>query len=911
MKQFSQPTKILQPVMFLRPTKLLTSLALSAFILTGCGDESSTKQPSKEQIQYLSHIDQAEFYQRQGQLKASILEARNAMELKQAKIEPFMIVGQNLLIAGDGRSAQKQFQSILDSDAPEIKTNSEVKQETSILLARALFVQKKTNKALTILDSITTTSSELKVKKLILLSEIALEQEQFKKADSFLNEALSEDKKSIIALINLSKSAHSQNDLANSSKYIANAEQISPNEPQLWLWKAQVAQHNKQWADSEEFYIKALEDIGSYDIMTFDKYKTISDLIIVLRAQGKAAEAYVYEEVLAKSSPGTIKSTYISAVKNFQNGEFKKAEAELESILDQSPGHVQSGILLGITKFYLGKFEDAEKLLTTYLKEGGSTEASKVLAATKLKLKKPAAAKELLKNLDTNNDPQLLALFGIASLTSGDTDTGLEYINKSLALKPNNTELRLKLATFYTQTGNPEKAISQLSEIDRNSPDIHKANLKLVAIYTKNGSPEKAKKLISTWKAAHPKKAEPIIAEAGIATYNKQSEKAETLLKKAIKTDPSSVSALLTLAKLQITLEKSQNALSTYETALKLQPTNRLAIGQYLKLSRNSADRAISFITALIDENPDQKILKLANAELYAREGDIDKALKITNKLIDEIDNAEQLQFAIEGVYSLGVQSATKNKKADKALLIAKEARQKLPGSLKAGLLLANVQLIQGKSEDANITLRELKSEHTDSSTPYEFEGDYFTSIKDFSRAADAYTLAKSKKSDDRINLKLYKALSADKKSIQASEHLRSWITESPKNPKPLALLALHYQTENQKEKAISFYEQLISILPNDPVSLNNLAWLYFETNNTKAESTAKKALSLQPNSAAIADTYGWILYKNNKIKESTEILKKAYKLSPKTQEIALHLAEVYEAQGNDLEAEKIRSEFN
>ncbi len=898
---------------FTRPSKLLVPFALSAFILAGCNDKASTKQPSKEQIQYLSHIDQAEFYQRQGQLKASILEARNAMELQQSSIQPFMIVGQNLLIAGDGRSAEKQFQSILDSEAPEIKTNTVLKQEVYILLAQSLFIQRKVDDAIKILSSVTTTNTKLKVDKLVLLSDIAISKKQYEQADTYLNEALSADSTSVMALIGLSKISLLQKDLTKASQIISDAEKVEPNSPELWLWKAQVAKYERRWAESEEAYIKALEDIGSYDLMTFKKYQTISDLIVVLREQGKAAEAFVYEEVLSKSSPGTIKSTYMSAVKNFQNGEFKKAEAELESILDQSPGHTESGILLGITKYYLGDFVEAENILSSYLQDSNSDEANKVLAATKLKLRQPKEAKALLAKLDkTGNDPQLLALFGIASLTSGDTKIGLEYINKSLKLNPKNSNLKIKLAKYYNKTGDTEAAISQLKSIEASSPDIHDANMQLVAIYTKNKKEAEARSIINNWKKKHPNNAEPLIAEAGMAAYNQQLDKAEELLKQAIKKDNTNIPSLALLANVQVELKKPVEALNTLKTAVSIKPGSSTMLTRYLSLSNinKSDDDTLQFLNELSTKQPDIKILQLAIAELYARKGNMTSALEITSKLSENIEDNKKLQPAIEAIYGIGVQAAIKNNDLAEALKLAKEAREAQANSLKIGLLLASVHLKLDNTSDAIDTLHELKITHSDSDIPYEFEGDYYLSTKDFARAADSYTLAKAKKNSDKINTKIYNSLKSAKKNTKALTHLEEWNKASPESSRAMSLLAIHYQSSNQKQKAINLYEKLAAKNSNDVISLNNLAWLYFETNHSAAESTAKKAFDLKPDSAAVADTYGWILYKNDKLNESVSILEKAYKLAPKVKEIAMHLAEVYEAQGNIAESSKIKSVF-
>ena len=121
----------------------------------------------------------------------------------------------------------------------------------------------------------------------------------------------------------------------------------------------------------------------------------------------------------------------------------------------------------------------------------------------------------------------------------------------------------------------------------------------------------------------------------------------------------------------------------------------------------------------------------------------------------------------------------------------------------------------------------------------------------------------------------------------------------------------MHYQNENNKEKAISLYEKAVSINESDVISLNNLAWLYYETKNQAAESTAEKAFNINPNSAAIADTYGWILLQNEKLQLSTKILQKAHNLDPNSKEIGLHLAQAYESQGKKEEANKVKALYN
>ena len=62
---------------------------------------------------------------------------------------------------------------------------------------------------------------------------------------------------------------------------------------------------------------------------------------------------------------------------------------------------------------------------------------------------------------------------------------------------------------------------------------------------------------------------------------------------------------------------------------------------------------------------------------------------------------------------------------------------------------------------------------------------------------------------------------------------------------------------------------------PNDPVALNNLAWVYYLTGNTLARATAQKAYLAAPTSDA-ADTLGWIMAQEGANQAAIPILKQS-----------------------------------
>ncbi len=101
-------------------------------------------------------------------------------------------------------------------------------------------------------------------------------------------------------------------------------------------------------------------------------------------------------------------------------------------------------------------------------------------------------------------------------------------------------------------------------------------------------------------------------------------------------------------------------------------------------------------------------------------------------------------------------------------------------------------------------------------------------------------------------------------------------------------------------------------IIENDPEhndAINALGYTLADANIklTEAQSLIEKAYSINPDSAAIIDSMGWVLYRLGKLSESTNCLKKAFKIDS-SPEIASHLGEVLWKMGENDSAKEILS---
>ena len=113
-------------------------------------------------------------------------------------------------------------------------------------------------------------------------------------------------------------------------------------------------------------------------------------------------------------------------------------------------------------------------------------------------------------------------------------------------------------------------------------------------------------------------------------------------------------------------------------------------------------------------------------------------------------------------------------------------------------------------------------------------------------------------------------------------------------------LLAHHYLTSARYPEAVAQYEKLLQGQPDNPVLLNNLAWLYDQAGDARAVDFAKRAYELVPESAMVMDTYGWILHRRGDTAKALELISEAARLAPQFGEIRYHHAVLLHEAGDD-----------
>ncbi len=142
---------------------------------------------------------------------------------------------------------------------------------------------------------------------------------------------------------------------------------------------------------------------------------------------------------------------------------------------------------------------------------------------------------------------------------------------------------------------------------------------------------------------------------------------------------------------------------------------------------------------------------------------------------------------------------------------------------------------------------------------------------------------------------------------------LRSFLDKYPdtalKTSSLLEILEAGLEGDQPDEKLAAAMNEAIQSTDDKAVVMNDIAYRLAEKNRMlpRAEEYARRATDLATAGSAtkgnFLDTLGWVLYRQGKLEEAVSALGEAVKTSPTEADIALHLAEVFEKQGKNLDA--------
>ncbi len=852
-------------------------VALACTILiTACSDNKEDLAAQSQQ-----HLKQARAYTEQGQLRPAMIEARNAIQKNPNDAAAQIMLAKIFLKLNQGKQALAQLDHI-----PEDQRND---ANYIITKANALIGRGKYQSALSTLSS-PIVENELEAKLLTAQSLSALG-----KADQAIDLYSSLPENNLEVRLGLAKAYAQKNDFHKTFELLEKLNADSPNNPKVLVFEAALAMRDGDLQKTENLLTSALSSLPNTDIMTPLKGSIMRGLSDVLIKEGRSSEALVYTKLLAEAYPGAdlAEAKYKEAVELAQKGQLDEAKSQLLELMEDFPQFEQGAQMIGIISYLQGDYESANTYFNGNIDPETSNQLTTYIAArTSLKLNQPEKVLKLLgDSIADNTNPDTLALYGLAALAAGKNQEGEKTILRALDERPENSRLRLALADYYSRNNEQDKALKQAKAAfqdaaGKNDPLVQAQLAKQLLTM---GKQKEANELVEEIVRNSPKNYTAYLVAADTKFQQNDVSAAEHYYKKALELEPNNSSALAGYGFASLRQEKWTQAQESFKKLAIATPNNILGYRGLLQTyyATKQKDAGVEAINELKNQN-DSAMPFLALAEHFTRNKQFNLAKNEIQSAKEKFPDNRQLDQA-EGMvayYQATVALANDDLEEVKTIVLA--GLKSDPNNQRLLIMLIEAETKLGNYTNATNLAKQLENENAQ---VYELALGEIDSAQDKNNTALAHYIKSWEIHPlDITGQKIYASHIAKQRKTEADSFAADWLEKLPNSPIALSVNAdLALQNENYAE-AISLLEKVLDIAPNSPITLNNLAWAYFKTDNTKAVETGQKAYELAQNNAAVVDTYGWILVNNKKVNQGIELLEKAAKLSPDTQEIQQHL---------------------
>lgn len=865
-------------------SRFVTLTALLLSLLVACAREQDENTGRLEADAYLNV---AELYQSQGQFRAGIIEAQNALQAFPEYDKTRRFIAQLYLEMGDSASAQQLLEQLLSANPDDT--------EAALLLAESELIAGNPEVTIETLDSLQNLSDGEQVQAHWLAGNAYAILDNQVAAQEALNSALEIDAMHTPSLVTLSKLEFQTGNEFGAQQFLDRATEAEPANLDLLIWQGQFDLLAERYAESEAAFFQALQIMGEYDTMTAKRLGVLQAIILPLQMQQKNDEALRYSQIIEESPQGQFQNSFTNAMSMFQEGDYAQAEQAISTLLAQAPDHAGSNILLGLTQYAQGDFQSAEASLAGLVNaETSSPEVIKVLAATHLRLGQAERALSTLEGAAAQypDDGSLLAMLAITEQGLGNSERAIELFHQAIDLEIESPDLHFALAGSYFAIEDRASAIEQLQRTISLDPDYGSAKTTLVELLMDLDRSDEARTLVEDWLQQD---ANSIITNnvAGRMEFNLDNlAAARRYFDTSLRLDSGNVESRLFLARIAMQEEDFAAAEEQFLAILADTATNLEALSGLLAMgdASDTAGDQIARISRIIEEQPSEFIPALVLAQYHMSRNEFGAAVPYAQTAYERNLNNYTENTLLELNFQLAMQ-ARRNENLEGAREMTAAALNLQPENIQVLMLAAGLESQSGDFDASMSYIDRIKEAEPEGSTlGIELEGDLAAEQVDFETALRAYEQAWDLIPAPGLGVKINRALTILERPDEAQQFLENWVSESPEEPSVNLLLGMSLQEKGEDAAAVEAYEVAFGLQPDNIVLLNNLAWLYQDSDPERAIELASRAAELYPENADVLDTYGWILLKQNEKDRAIQVLESALELAPDSTAIAEHL---------------------
>lgn len=854
---------------------------LGIAVLAGCGNNSARDAEDAQR-----HVKTAGMYAAQGQYRAAMIEARNAIQRQSEHPDGYLALARIYNEIGAHLPAQELLKEPVKK-MPSMATE----------LANAYFGGAKYSSAIATVQTYPADNNEDKKRQhwLIAMSSIYLgDQSAYEAALTQLkNSGETRDARYVEANFYVSKG-----DLEKALTLLQeNIRENSEDDDSLML-SSTIHVVLGQLESAEKQLTSILSRLTNSDVMTRQRSQVISVLSDVLVQQGRTSEAYTYQKLLADTNPeaNLAQQRFNDAMAHYQEGKFSEAEAILRALREEFPNDKNTATLLGLVEYQQGDTDKATALFDQFVDpETANTSILQAATLAKFRENKADEALDMLREAAKNqpNNANIYATLGLALLDNDrKSQEGAHALEKSLAINPSQQRLRIALANRHLAVNQPEHAIAQLQTAHNHTPDdiyIQQSYYKTLAQLNEY---ELLKTAIETFTAKNPTDYRGDFFQGWYELQLKDNKSALQSFQRSLAKAGAGDKHLpySGIAQAHLTSGDATKSLAAWQKAIDANPNFAAAYGPWSTLVKqlSKMDEALDFLTAL-QQTYNGWEPSMVKAQLYADSNHLDKAIASATEALARSNQHPRMKTALANLQrAYGNQFKTKGDYSQ-----AREYLLEASGTLTKDVnLLADIidnEIKAGAFEEAKKVLAAFEFTTDQTSQRLYLHGLITWASGDKQQALTTLESSWAQGALDPTGEAMFELYRQTGEPQKATHFLKEWVAALPQSHRANLLMALSAQGEGREADAIRYYENALRASPNVPAALNNLAWLYYQAKDARAAAVAKRAYELAPTSAAIADTYGWILVETGDVAAGEEVLKKALQLEPTNNEIRDH----------------------
>ncbi len=585
-----------------------------------------------------------------------------------------------------------------------------------------------------------------------------------------------------------------------------------------------------------------------------------------LLEKGDATRAILEFKNALQLDPKNVEAMFCLGKAYLKEKKYRKAYAAFRSALDTDPNYDKARIELAalLASARQGKMALDE---LKAIKNPASLEPrySIIKARALLAEKKYEEAVKVLssiKDSDKNKDVQVLLCICYKEI--GNHKAMMDALNRWRKIDPKDPASYLFLAQYYLEDGNREGASKELELMVKANP---KDKLKLFRAQAleRLGLIDEARKAYESL----PETPEMLKAKAEFWRRQKNLAKAKAIFEKLIKENPKDVGAVVGYANVLATEGRIDEALKKLHEATKQD------------LAKEDREKII-----------------LAEATLYARQGEWKKAQNLCEEVLKENQGNMNAHLLLGKIFLL------RNKLEDAEIHLNQVAVAQ-PNNVEAQLLLARCQMLNKKESVAIDTLRKALKNNPGSRNLRIELVKYYLFKKDYDQAISVLTKGITISPNDivykRLRGEIYASL---KKYDNAEKDFLDIVSAKPENPLGYMEMGRLMLSQGKKDQAIKWFKKAYKTKNGWQMAIPALVKTYLAMGNVDAAlKVVKDEVKKRPDSALAYYYMGATLISKKDLKGAEAAFRKAVELAPGWPAAYRALAELYMKQGKIAEA--------